>query len=529
MYNVLIVDDETIILSGIKYMINWEKNDCTIIGTASNGQEALEKIRAFPPDIVLCDIKMPVLSGIELLKIVNEEFPSVVFIMLTNFQEFDLARDSLFYRAADYLIKGQLDVPVLENSLQKAKEESDRRSLLSFNRHMDYYEEKNRHELIQNALLDSLFSADSSRVQKSITLLHTNHVLKDYGLIYMPMEFSEYPDINGINSDEKKKLLAYEQEVLDKLAFNILGGRHLFVQTEKNDSLTLFIWNQSAPWEDKIRLFSRKASSASRNITLLSPIVLATDLFHEPEQFAQCREQFFCCVELFYLGSFTSSLCPSTAKRPAFMPLGLKGIGSQLDAELNSRNLTGCLLLLDKAILQVQSIPHQKSQAIWLCNELFRSVSKFLQTNGFPSPLNYSEIENLLTREQVISWMERLKNVLSDCLGEQANLTSRSINMARQYVVEHIESHISLQDVADYVSMSPGYLSTLFKKQCGQSFISFVNQIKIERACQMLRDENYRIKEISGRLGYDNPYYFSKVFRRYTGTTPSAYAKRPLE
>ncbi len=105
MYRILIVDDETIILSGIKFLVDWEKYDCTIADTARNGQDALEKIRLCVPDIVLCDINMPVMGGIELLRTVDAEFPSVVFIMLTNLQEFDLAKDAIRYRAVDYLTR----------------------------------------------------------------------------------------------------------------------------------------------------------------------------------------------------------------------------------------------------------------------------------------------------------------------------------------------------------------------------------------------------------------------------------------
>lgn len=144
MYNCLIVDDETIILSGIKFLIDWEKNDCAIMDTARNGRDALEKIRSCPPDIVLCDINMPVLNGMELLKICNEEFPSIVFVMLTNLQEFDLARDAIRYRAADYLLKVQLEAPALEESLQKAKKEYERRSKLAEADRMHFYDEKSK-------------------------------------------------------------------------------------------------------------------------------------------------------------------------------------------------------------------------------------------------------------------------------------------------------------------------------------------------------------------------------------------------
>lgn len=115
MYKILIVDDEPIILSGIKFLVDWEKNGCTIMDTARNGKDALEKIRQCLPDIVLCDISMPVMDGISLLQIVNDEFPSVVFLMLTNLQEFVLAKNAIRYRAVDYLVKNQLTAELLED------------------------------------------------------------------------------------------------------------------------------------------------------------------------------------------------------------------------------------------------------------------------------------------------------------------------------------------------------------------------------------------------------------------------------
>ena len=87
MYKVMIVDDETIILSGIKFLVDWEKIGCVISATARNGEDALEQIRKMPPDIVLADINMPVMDGITLLSKVSQEFPHIVFIMLTNLEE----------------------------------------------------------------------------------------------------------------------------------------------------------------------------------------------------------------------------------------------------------------------------------------------------------------------------------------------------------------------------------------------------------------------------------------------------------
>ena len=130
MYSILLVDDEPLILSGIRSLLNWESLDFHILGTARNGLEALETIRSLQPNIVLCDINMPVMNGIELLQLVSEELPSIVFVMLTNLQDFALAKSAIHYRAVDYLVKSQLEPAVLEACLENAKKEWNSRNLL---------------------------------------------------------------------------------------------------------------------------------------------------------------------------------------------------------------------------------------------------------------------------------------------------------------------------------------------------------------------------------------------------------------
>lgn len=139
-----------------------------------------------------------------------------------------------------------------------------------------------------------------------------------------------------------------------------------------------------------------------------------------------------------------------------FEPLGLAGIGSQLENELNAKNLTGCTLLLDRAIRRIQETTHQKSQAIWLCNELYRCAAKALQDSSLNDTTGYAEIENLMTRRQVIGWIEKLKNSLTETIWQEANLKSEPVEKARQYVLSHIEDRLSLQDVADEVCHFPG-------------------------------------------------------------------------
>lgn len=524
MYNVFLIDDETIILSGIKFLIDWGKNECTIMDTARNGKDALDKIRRCQPDIVLCDIKMPIMNGIELLKLVSREFPSIVFIMLTNLEEFPLAKEAIRYRALEYLVKNQLDAPLLEECLARAREESNRRSQLVQADNLQYYDSVRQQELIQNACLELLFSPEASSLPQAETILSAHRMLDGYGFLYIPLNFTTLPDSSVLNNDSKTTLTAWEKELATRLADNLFGSHYLYVQTGQNDCLTMFLWGQGRLWEQNITLFSSKFSSASGNITQVQPVVCSTPCFFGPEQLPVCRDAYFQCVEHYYLqeDTFTS---PLPAGRPAFEPLGLAGIGSQLEAEINSRSLTGALLLLDKAVTRLENTLHQKSQAIWLCNELFRSASRTFIGEGLEARF-HPETQSLMTRRQVIRWLENLKNLLIDLMGSQSSQKSAPIEKARQYVLEHVEDHISLQDVAEKVSISPGYLSTLFKKQYDQSFVSFINQAKVDRACTLMRDNPLMISEIAYRLGFENAYYFAKIFRRYTGMTPSEWRRQ---
>lgn len=524
MYEILIVDDETIILSGIKFLIDWEKNDCVITGTARNGRDALEKIRRCPPDIVLCDINMPVINGMDLLAICNDEFPSVVFIMLTNLEEFSLARNAIRCRAVDYLLKVQLEASGLEESLGKAKQEVERRQKLL---QAEYAEKTRRKDDCQNPGIlcqEALFSPNPQNRTQAVEKLIQMHVLEHFGLFYIPFCCEEPSVFFWTNSEGRTDLIAWEKELAARLADNIFGTCYQFMDIGQSDFLMLLVWNQKAAWEQRANLFASKLSSASKNITQAVPTVLYTPCFSGPDQFTSCQEFYFHLIESYYLDSISSpSELPENC--PSFEPLGLSGIGSQLEVEINVKNLTGCAALLDRAADRLQETTHQKSQAIWLCNELYRASSRALKNTAFSDTSGYREIEHLMTRKQVLHWISKLKNSLVEVLWQDSNIRSEPVEKARQYVLDHIEDRLLLQDVANEVCISAGYLSTLFKKQYHQSFVSFINQAKVEYACKLIQEKKYRINEISYRLSFENAYYFARVFKKYMGMTPSEYEK----
>jgi len=433
MYRVLLVDDDPILLSGIKCLIDWGKNNCQIAGTASNGNEALKKIKQFQPDIVLCDIAMPGISGLDIIEQAETQYPGIVFIMLTNHEEFEYVRKSLRYRAAEYLLKNSLTGEILEKALQRAiAERENRNKLYTAQAAGDTFSMKQRQDQITDTLAKFVFQ-NQTPLGTERSILIEEGMLSGFAFALVTINTSILPEYPGLSAEEKDKIIDWEKEIIGRLADSFFPNS-ILLQTPPeiphiesdidspeidhtqndidSDDLILFAWNlQGHTWDQDISRFRERLIKTSLQITRLGIEVIASEFFTSPD----------------------------TVKNP------------------------------------VQILQQIKMQ-------------------------------------------------------ERAGKGSHpeTIQKALQYILNNVEKRIMLQDVADFACISPGYLSTLFKKEYKQNLIDFINQTKIDRACELIKENKYRINEISTVLGYENAFYFSRVFRRHTGNTPSEYKEMIL-
>lgn len=538
MFKVMIVDDETIILSGIKSLVNWEEHDCELAATARNGQDALDQMRKIPIDIVLADINMPVMDGMTLMKKASEEFPNTVFIMLTNLEEFELARQALKYHAVDYLVKSQLEAPMLEKALEHAKTERGSRSYRTVTSAADYMEKEEKKKVISRALQEAVFLKNGIQNKEYIKLLKDSGILMSYCYFYIPFDFLA---ISGepVEKGEKAKLMDWIREMLTKTAENIFGEDYILLDMGVSSACVLFayrlytggITEQEKVREKKFDMFSRKLISSVKTVTQVECHVFHTAVHDGYDELKVCAGEYRKLLEQYYLGLAESG--EDTADREVeYEPLGLKGVGSELYHEIMQKNLKGIKNVMDNVETQIMNTVHQKSQAIWLLNELNReaaaALSKFgiMETSTYERVSSIAVIESINTRKQVLGWISMLRNTLIDVVGNGDMPGNPLAEKARRYVLNNIESNISLQDTAEHVGVSAGYLSTIFKREYNQSFVDFVNATKIEHACRLLKEKDLMVMEIAYRLGYENAYYFSKVFRKYMGMSPTDYQRR---
>lgn len=526
-YRVMIVDDEAIILSGIKSLINWEENGCEVTATARNGKDALEQMRAFPPDIVLADINMPVMDGVTLMKKAAEEFPQTVFIILTNLGEFELARQSLQYKAVDYILKSQIEAEGLEAALEAAKAERRKREWSIVSDTEKYLDKKLKMDLMNKVLLSALlFGNDPGGFsEETVRMLTESGFLESYRYFYIPFVIPAKTGMVSRNKEEKGQLIKWLKELASKAARNVFKDCHLLLDLEPVDAILLFVWQpQNSEWEKKTEVFSRKLASTIRNLAQTECTVMCTQVHSGISGLADSAEEYQTLLSRYYLEMETDG-------KIEYESLELHKIGSQLYHEILRKNTEGIREVISRASERISTTCHQKSQAVWVLNEITREMNSAIENLGIDHGLVSSgrAPESISKRSQVLSCLEHISNTLCALIGSEAMTANMLAEQARRYIQDHIEGHISLQEAAEYTGVSPGYLSTVFKKTYNQSFIDYANMKKMEHACRLLEKPQMMIMDVAYRLNFENAYYFSKVFRKYMGVSPSNYRKRCMD
>lgn len=538
MYRVMLVDDEPLILSGIKFSVDWEKNGCTLAGTARNGKQALEMIDELHPDIIIADINMPVMNGMQLLQAVSESRPEIVFIMLTNLQEFDLVQEALRLHAADYVLKSQLDTLMLEECLRVAITERKRRSTLSKIGLADEYIAQNRQNILRSAarqfLGEGLLSDEVARsLQEEGFWTSYRAILLLFAQQNEAEDDTDDENDTGEDSEAGSSLaqrMKWQEEVADKLMANIFS-EGVIISTEQEGKLLLLCWGEAAANARLVDVFADKLAAASGNITGLSCAVLDTDVFHTRQQRGECLAQLATLEDIYYLQQPARA---SYKPLPELAPPSLSGLDTRLRNSIHTRNPALCREVMAGAIEAIEVHPHTKKHGLAFCVQIYRIISKSISTAGIELPAAgilansasaYQHIGNILNRQQAVLWLSNLANELCTTLAPDEG-DFQLIDQAKEFVRENISSRILLQHAAAHVCLSPGYFSTIFKKRTNQTFIDYVNQTKMEEACRLISEEGCRINEAGYMLGFENAYYFSKVFRKHIGMSPSQYKNK---
>jgi len=510
MYRVLLVDDERIILEGISRIINWGELGTSLIGTARNGLEAYDFIMKEQPDIVICDIKMPGMNGLQLVEKMAVEKPSIKFIILSGFNEFNYAKQAMEYGVKHYLLK-----PCNENSIMDA-----------LNKVID--------ELKRDAKREQFLLETKSRLDQ-VQPYVKKQLLKEFIT-------SKFDSNRGIHFYEKLLRVNFEEDFIRLIIFRIEGDyhyEHMFVIENLGEDL-----------------FSESVLSTSIGENVLF-LVNEQDFHNLQEKIEQLRDHFFDIYKMDMTVAISEVDCITQVRRlylEALECLGHRfylGEGSIItkndithenrinDYEYDGQSL--CLFIksgnLEKVESEISQFFNELTESR-LSISLVRSYVMqiflvMIQQSDSVSMQKYMDKMSVLVDMDTIQQMKHFflftaKEITQGHYERHKSNHSAVIHKMIDLVEENIGNpELSLKWVANKVYMNADYLGKLFKQETGQKFSSYVTQERIKKAIEQIQlMDDVKVFAIAEMIGFgENPQYFSQVFKKFTGYSPSEYKK----
>ena len=544
MYRVMIVDDEPLILAGIASLLDWNEYGCEISGKAANGQQALKLMEEQKPDIVITDIKMPGMDGIGFMKAVKERgWDDVIFILLTNLEEFSLARQALSLGAVEYLVKMELTEEKLADSLKLAMERREmKRKAEAAGTAVTVSREEAGRGYIEKLLTDGgTFSGGASSGNASEASAQNqgegyDSCLRRPVLAIISFNYGYEGFSSDFTREDQKKVISFAENIIEQMVKGYFDHSCL-VRRELNSLVLVMSTDGIEDYREQIRSLGEKIISVVKDYFEVSVSVAVSSRKESLGEFGALLYEAMSATNHYFYHSldpvvFYSEECETSARHTGSFHIGfLKKDLSQAVALNDSGRLEE---ILDQVACLLREHNPSRQQAVNACANLYFFLSSFFEDGeepDFPYEVNIMEkLGRLGTLGQIIQWINWFKEAVSGILERRRDTRVDKIaEMVREYVMEHYKERITLGQAAEALNISQGYLSTAFKKQSGESFTNYVSAIKIEKAKELIASHQYMMYEVSDLLGFDTPFYFSKVFKKVTGMSPKEYEAQCLK
>lgn len=508
MIRVLIVDDEYIMRQGLRYMMNWEEAGYEIVGEASNGKDALRLIEELEPHIIISDVVMPLLDGVDFSDAVHHMYPKIQMIILSGYDNFEYVKHTLQSGVVDYILKPTLNPKELKEVLKKATERipeyriGQNAGMVSYSRKME------RYLLGMDAELD--FTQFHAILPASYFCMYAVNVNKENGSgqnLSETMIKKIERELQGFENIEWLMLVIREEIVCVIFSYEMSQRASLRIKLEKlNGQLAVLCEN----------IFGVVSHSFSDLKEILQ--IFQQDIMKHVEK------------GFYYKGRNILNL---EGKKPD----AEQSEAPRFDFFRYSRMLSGrqfpeageMLKKYNEDVLEYQmDVYRMKNQ---MKNMIFQFLDMLPVENDRKENYRYEFfkwIDQTQYREDYEQCMKKIMEQL--LLFSEESLLSKDDRMDKilEYIRQNYQEDLKLEDLVTEFNFNYHYLSAYFNQQMKEGFSEYLNRIRIDKACQMLENKDIPIAEISSKVGYSEHSYFCRVFKKITGKTPSVWRREKL-
>ncbi|QTM99154.1 response regulator [Sediminibacillus dalangtanensis] len=520
MYRVLLVDDEINILEGIAALVDWSSCNTSLQVKATNGQMAFELIRENPPDIVITDIKMPGMNGVELIQQVHRQYPEIRFIVLSGYDEFEFAKTAMECNVKHYLLKPSNEKKIedaLNQVVADLDEQNQKRDFLERMRsHLQKVMPKAKEQFLKDYITNKSYSLQDWETYSQMFGLQTTSKL--FRLLVLVVD----------GAHEYEQQFALKEMVTERMG----EQQSVPMSTTIGERIVLLLEDMPVTELSEYLKEMKKTYKSFYQKTFTTAISNAGTI---NELRMLYNEAINCLTQRFYLadGSIITVQDIGEADDARFKELqydhedlllavrsgnteAMRHYLSDFFDDIHHRKLEVGLVKSHCLELYMSIIRQADQQAM---DRYFQQIILFQQYNRFGEIKQYiSEIAEEITAYHY----ERTKQT-------QTNIISRVIS----YVENNLaEEEMSLSKIAaDVLYMNPDYLGKLFKKEKGERFSNFLINRRMEKAKRLIEEtEQVKVFEVAEAVGFgNNPRYFGQVFKKHTGMTPTEYKMHSIK
>jgi len=519
MYKLLIADDEQFFRDSVKSVIEKNLNHVVVVGTAKTGRETIEKAETLKPDVIIMDIMMPGINGIEAIREIKSRLRDVVFIILTAYDKFDFVREALKLEVMDYLLKPS-DQDTIIQAVKKSIE------IINSNR------EKRKKELELK-----------EKLERETPMLENSFF---YSLLFFydyNREIENYRDLLELNEEGGYVITIKIGETL-----NEYKSAQVLYQYSKDIIKGKYKCLMGPFMHNRVIVFVPGNVKKNIAVTRQEAINIAEYIYNTLSE--KTNVKIFIGIGRTYplkdvIKSYDESL-------KAVNALSKSGIMHIMDVPVESSSKSEHTyekekLLLDRVASGDTEVCMQTFEQIWdsLCKEYgayFQIVKKkllelmvLIRHLGCTYKIEDEEyfkkgdyIEDFLKIEDPVELKACCKKrieYVSQCIKSirEKRINNRLILKAIEYIKQNYKNKITLEDVANELNISPHYFSKLFKDEVGETFIDYLTSLRIQKSKELLAENQLSGKEICFEIGYGDPNYFSRNFKRIVGITPTEY------
>ena len=523
MYSVFLVDDEPIVLEGIRTKIDWESAGFTFAGEATDGEIALSMIHEIKPDILITDIKMPFMDGLELSTAIKKTQPWIKIIILSGHDEFDYAKKAISIGVEDYLLKPFTSEEVVA-SLKKiaAQIDKERMQLSDISRMKE--ELKTHEKLVQKEFLNNLVHgvADMSNIMSKCQELGIDLLSRCYKVFISRIESRTH---NTQNQQEACSRLNSYSNTWEQTYSFFHHSNHLVcickgssvADLEENVFHIAETIEHIATQNDDCYVIT----GIGKTVEHLSLLPASYDDAKKITEFSSLQNN-----QNTIISSDDISISDSSGL------LELKKNDPLVD-RLKYAGRNDISVIIEESMTLIYNNPSQFNVfASYLLVDMIFAVSKLVENLGGdikeikPEILQRQFVDNAVRDEQ--NFVKTLEDVLNFALEyRDSKMTGKYgdiILKAKKYIEEHYDDqNTTLTTVAEAVAMSPNHFSSIFSHECKTTFIEYLTNVRIENAKRLMKETEMKGYDIAYECGFSDPHYFSYIFKKNTGLSPREY------